>query len=75
MGDLGFLAAQLHPHLAARGARQDAGDDLEIQSLATVAEAAADMGFDDPYSRRIHGQALGRVQVHVIGNLGTGMER
>jgi len=48
MGEEGLLAAEFQAHLAAGGAGQQAGDDLEIERFGAGAKAAADKGLDHP---------------------------
>jgi len=45
MGDEGFLAVDHDAHAAADLARQQRGDQLDIERLGAAAETAADMGF------------------------------
>ena len=69
MGDEGFLAGQLHQHFAGRGAREQRGDDLEIQHLDAGAEAAADERLDHADARGIHLQALRQHEMQVVADL------
>ena len=48
MGEEGFFPAHMKRNLAFGRARQQAGDQLKIQRLAAVAEAAADERLDHP---------------------------
>ena len=73
MGDEGFLAVGDDAHFAARLARQQRGDDLEIQRLGAAAEAAADMRLDHADARHLHAEDLRQHQVHVVGHLRRGM--
>jgi hypothetical protein len=70
MGEESLLAALQQAHRAARGARQQAADDLEIERFGAMAEAAADEGLDDADVRRLHLHAARQRQVHVVGYLG-----
>ena len=73
MGDEGFLARQLHHHFAVGGARQQRGDDLEIQRLDARAETAADERLDHADARGIHLQALREHQMQVVADLRHGL--
>ena len=69
VGDEGFLAGELHQHLAGGGAGEQRGDDLEIQRLDAGAETAADERLDHADARGIHLQALRQHEVQVIADL------
>jgi hypothetical protein len=62
VGEEGLLAALQQAHRAARGARQQAADDLEIERFGAMAEAAADEGLDDADVRRLHLHAAASVR-------------
>ena len=57
MGEKSLLAGLQQSHGAARLARQQAGDNLEIQAFGARAEAAADERLDHPDMRFLHLQA------------------
>ena len=70
-----LLARELEPHRSARRAREEPGDDLEVERLGAVAEAAADERLDDADRRLVELQAAGERQVHVVGHLRDRVER
>ena len=74
VGQEGFLARQLHQHLAAGGAGQQRGDDLEIQHLHPRAEPAADERLDHANPRGVHLQATGQHQMQVVDDLGHALK-
>jgi hypothetical protein len=65
----------IEAHGAARRAREQAGDDLEVERLGARAEAAAEEGLDDADARLIHLQAARQRKVHVVGHLGHRVQR
>ena len=73
MGDEGLLAVDHHAHAAAGLARQQRGDQLDIERLGAAAEAAADMRLDHADARHVHAEDLRQHQVHVIGHLRRGV--
>ena len=73
MGDEGLLAVHHHAHGAAGTARQQRGDQLDVEGLGAAAEAAADMRLDHADARHVHVEDLRQHQVHVIRHLGAGM--
>ena len=75
MGDEGLLAVDHHAHAAAGLARQQRGDQLDVERLGAAAEAAADMRLDHADARHVHVEDLRQHQVDVVGNLGAGVHR
>ena len=73
MGDEGLLARRHHAHGGVGLARQQRGDQLDIERLGAAAEAAADMRLDHADARHVHAEDLRQHQVHVIGDLRRGM--
>ncbi len=69
MGDESLLAGELHHHLAGAGAREQRGDDLEIEGFDAGAEAAADERLDHADARSVHLEASREHQVQVIADL------
>jgi hypothetical protein len=67
--DESLLARKLDAHRAARRTREKRGDDLEVEALGAVAEAAADERLDHADRRRAHLQALREREVHVVRHL------
>ena len=75
MGDEGFLARQLHHHLAGGGTGEQRGNDLEIQRLDASPEPAADERLDHADARGIHFEASGQHEVQVVADLRHGLHR
>ena len=73
MGDEGLLAVDHHAHGAAGLARQQRGDQLDVERLGAAAEAAADMRLDHADARHVHVEDLRQHQVHVVGHLRGGV--
>ena len=73
MGDEGLLAVDHDAHAAADLARQQRGDQLDIERLGAAAKTAADMGFHHANARHVHGEDLRQHQVHVVRHLRRGM--
>ena len=73
MGDEGLLAVEHDAHGAAGPARQQRGDQLDVERLGAAAEAAADMRLDDADARHVHVEDLRQHQVHVVGHLRGGV--
>ena len=73
MGDEGLLAIDHDAHAAAGLAREQRGDQFDIERLGAAAETAADMRLDHADARHVHGEDLRQHQVHVIRHLGRGM--
>ena len=73
MGDEGFFARRHQPHGAVAFARQQRGDQLNIERLGAAAKAAADMRLDHADARHVHAEGLRQHQVHVVGHLRRGM--
>ena len=70
-----LLARELELHRAARGAREQRGDDLEVERFGAMAEAAADERLDHADARLVHAEAARERQVHVVGHLRHRMQR
>ena len=75
VGEKRLLARELELHRAARGAREQRGDDLEVERFRAMAEAAADERLDHADARLVHAEAAGERQMHVVGHLRHRMER
>ena len=73
MGDEGFLARRHQPHGAVGLARQQRGDQFDVERLGAAAEAAADMRLDHADARHFHAEHLRQHQVHVVGHLRGGV--
>jgi hypothetical protein len=73
MGDEGLLAVDHHAHAAAGAAREQRGDQLDVERFGAAAEAAADMRLDHADLRHVHVEDLRQHQVDVIGHLRAGM--
>jgi hypothetical protein len=71
MGDERVLAVSMM-RTARRPARQQRGDQLDVEALGAAAEAAADERLHRG-SRHVHVEDLGQHQVHVVGHLGGGV--
>ena len=74
MGDESLLAVDHHAHAAADLARQQRGDQLDIERLGAATEAAADMRLDHADARHVHVEDLRQHQMHVVGHLRAGMD-
>jgi len=75
MGDERLFAVDHQPHAAFGLAREQRGDQLDVQRLGAAAEAAADMRLHHADLRHVHGEDLRQHQVHVVGHLGGGVHR
>ena len=75
MGDEGLFARRHHAHGGIGLARQECGDQLDVQRLGATAETAADMRLDHADARHVHAEDLRQHQVHVVGNLCGRMHR
>ena len=73
MGDEGLLAVDHHAHAAAGAAREQRGDELDVERFGAAAEAAADMRLDHADLRHVHVEDLRQHQVDVIGHLRAGV--
>ena len=75
MGDEGLLAVDHGAHAAAGLARQQRGDQFDVERLGAAAEAAADMRLDHADARHVHVEDLRQHQVDVVRHLRRGMHR
>ncbi len=75
MGDEGLLAVHHQAHAAAGLAREQRGDQFDIERLGAAAEAAADMRLDHADARHVHAEDLRQHQVHVVRHLRGRMHR
>ncbi len=74
MGDEGLLAVDHHAHAAAGPAREQGGDQLDVERFRAAAEAAADVRLDHADARHVHVEDLRQHQMHVIGHLRAGVD-
>ena len=70
VGEEALLARQLHHDRAGRRAREQGGDDLEVQRLDAGAETAADERLDHADAGDVHLQAARQHELEVVGDLG-----
>ncbi len=75
VGEEALLAREFQPHGAAGGARQQRRDDLEIERLGAVAEAATDEGLDHADRRLVEFETAGERQVDVERHLRHRVQR
>jgi hypothetical protein len=75
VSDEGFLAGELHHHLASGSLREQGGDDLEIERFDARPETAANERLDHADARGIHFQAFRKHQMQVIADLRHGLYR
>ena len=64
-----FFARQLHEDLAARRAREQGGDDLEIEDFDARAETTADKRLDDADLRLVQFEAARQREVQIVDDL------
>ena len=74
MGDESLLAVDHQAHAAAGFAREQCGDQLDVERLGAAAEAAPHMRLDHTDAGHVHVEDLRQHQVHVIGNLRAGVD-
>ena len=74
MGDEGLLAVDHHAHAAAGAAREQRGDQLDVERFRAATEAAADVRLDHADARHVHVEDLRQHQMHVIGHLRAGVD-
>ena len=75
MGEEALLARELELDRAAGRAREQRRDDLEVERLGAMAEAAADEGLDHADRRLVEREAARQRQVHVVGHLRHRVQR
>ena len=73
MGDEGLLAVDHHAHAAAGLAREQRGDELDVERLGAAAEAAADMRLDHADARHVHVEDLRQHEMDVVRHLRAGV--
>ena len=75
MGDESLFPGQDDAHRAARLARQQAADQLDMQRFRPAAKSTADMRLDDMDAPFRHVEAAGDHQMHVERHLGTASDQ